>query len=100
MLNLLENAVKYNRDGGLINVSAGTDEEGVFIIVASTGTPIPGEKMSVIFNRFTRGESDEQRVGHGLGLSIARDVARSHGGDVALAASPLGGLRVVVRIPL
>ena len=38
--------------------------------------------------------------GVGLGLTIARDVARSHGGDVALGASPLGGLRVVVRIPL
>jgi two-component system osmolarity sensor histidine kinase EnvZ len=36
----------------------------------------------------------------GLGLSIARDVARSHGGDVTLAASPFGGLRVIVRIPL
>ena len=38
--------------------------------------------------------------GVGLGLTIARDVARSHGGDVALAASPLGGLRVIVRIPI
>jgi two-component system osmolarity sensor histidine kinase EnvZ len=38
--------------------------------------------------------------GVGLGLTIARDVARSHGGDVALAASPLGGLRVVVRLPV
>jgi two-component system osmolarity sensor histidine kinase EnvZ len=36
----------------------------------------------------------------GLGLSIARDVARSHGGDVTLAVSPLGGLRAIVRIPL
>jgi signal transduction histidine kinase len=87
LLNLLENAVKYNRDGGMINVSAGTDEEGVFIIVASTGTPIPGEKMSVIFNRFTRGESDEQRVGHGLGLSIARELARAQGGDLRLLRS-------------
>ena len=38
--------------------------------------------------------------GVGLGLTIARDVARSHGGDVALAPSPLGGLRVMVRIPV
>lgn len=87
LLNLLENAVKYNRDGGLINVSAGTDEDGVFIIVASTGTPIPGEKMPVIFNRFTRGESDEQRVGHGLGLSIARELARAQGGNLRLLRS-------------
>ena len=38
--------------------------------------------------------------GVGLGLTIARDVARSHGGDMALAGSPMGGLRVVVRIPI
>jgi two-component system osmolarity sensor histidine kinase EnvZ len=38
--------------------------------------------------------------GVGLGLTIARDVARSHGGDMALSASPLGGLRVIVRIPV
>jgi two-component system osmolarity sensor histidine kinase EnvZ len=38
--------------------------------------------------------------GSGLGLTIARDIARSHGGDVTLAKSPLGGLRVVVRLPV
>jgi two-component system osmolarity sensor histidine kinase EnvZ len=43
---------------------------------------------------------DDGPGGVGLGLTIARDVARSHGGDVALAPSPLGGLRVIVRIPI
>jgi two-component system osmolarity sensor histidine kinase EnvZ len=55
-----------------------------------------------VFRAFYR--LDESRNvdtgGVGLGLTIARDVARSHGGDVALAPSPLGGLRVIVRIPI
>jgi len=88
LLNLLENAVKYNRPrGGVINISAGTDEEGVFVVVANTGMPIPGDKMPLIFNRFTRGETDESRTGHGLGLSIARELARAQGGDLRLLRS-------------
>ncbi len=87
VLNLLENAVKYNRSRGTITITAGSDEEGVFIVVANTGIPIPGDKMPLIFNRFTRGETDESRTGHGLGLSIARELARAQGGDLRLLRS-------------
>lgn len=87
LLNLLENAVKYNRAGGTITVTATTDADGVSVVVANTGEPIPGDKMAHIFNRFTRGETDESRTGHGLGLSIARELARAQGGELSLLRS-------------
>jgi signal transduction histidine kinase len=87
LLNLLENAVKYNRQGGTITVTAGSDDEGAFIVVANTGVPIPGDKMPHIFNRFTRGETDESKTGHGLGLSISRELARAQGGELRLLRS-------------
>lgn len=87
LLNLLENAVKYNRQGGVIRVAL--DERGnkVVITVSNTGVPIPPERMPWIFDRFARGDRDESRAGHGLGLSIARELAIAQRGDVRLVRS-------------
>ena len=87
LLNLLENAVKYNRQDGVIRVRAGERRDGVFIAVANTGQSIPPERMPWIFDRFSRGNRDESRAGHGLGLSIARELAAAQGGDVRLLHS-------------
>ncbi len=87
LLNLLENAVKYNRQGGVIRVRAGERRDGIFIAVANTGQPIPRERMPWIFDRFARGDRNEARAGHGLGLSIARELAAAQGGDVRLLHS-------------
>lgn len=87
LLNLLENAVKYNRHGGIISVRAGDRRDGVFVKVANTGLPIARERMPWIFDRFARGGQDETHAGHGLGLSIARELAAAQGGDVRLLLS-------------
>ncbi|MEO6739551.1 MAG: ATP-binding protein [Chthoniobacteraceae bacterium] len=87
LLNLLENAVKYNRQGGVIRVRAGERRDGIFIAVANSGQSIPPERMPWIFDRFSRGNRDESRAGHGLGLSIARELAAAQGGDVRLLHS-------------
>ena len=72
------------------------------IIFDDDGPGIPSQSREDVFKPFYR--LDEARnlnaSGTGLGLSIVRDIARSHGGDVSLDTSPMGGLRVVVRIPL
>ena len=66
------------------------------------GPGSPPDKYEDVFRPFVR--LDESRNldigGAGLGMTIARDIVRSHGGDVTLAKSPLGGLRVVVRVPV
>jgi signal transduction histidine kinase len=85
--NLVENAVKYNRPGGKISVSAAKSGDGVQICVGNSGRAIPAERAPHIFKRFYRARGDEQTPGHGLGLSIARELARAHGGDLTLIES-------------
>ena len=98
LLNLLENAVKYNRQGGVICVRAGERRDGVFITVSNTGDQIPLERMPWIFDRFARGGRDESRAGHGLGLSIARELANAQGGDVRLLHSGVQGTEFELRL--
>jgi signal transduction histidine kinase len=99
LLNLLENAVKYNCAGGFIKIYAGADERGVFVIVANSGKPVPGPKMSGIFDRFTRGETDETRSGHGLGLAIARELALAQNGELRLLRSDAEVTEFELRLP-
>ncbi len=99
LLNLLDNAVKYNRPGGEIRISAGQEDDGrIFIRVANTGDGIPAEKSAQIFRRFFRLETTAAQ-GHGLGLSIARELARAHGGDLTLDPSEEGWTVFVARLP-
>jgi len=99
LTNLVSNALRYGTKARLHAVRGRTSVE---ITVDDDGPGIPPDKYEEVFRPFYR--LDESRNvdtgGVGLGLTIARDVARSHGGDVALAASPMGGLRVLVRIPV
>jgi two-component system osmolarity sensor histidine kinase EnvZ len=99
LTNLVSNALRY---GTKVRLWAMRGRTSVEITIDDNGPGIPPDKYEDVFRPFFR--LDESRNvdtgGVGLGLTIARDVARSHGGDVALAGSPMGGLRVVVRIPI
>ncbi len=85
--NLLENARKYNREHGRICVAA--EEQGAFVVltVGNTGRAIPSTAREHIFERFHRGGMGENIPGHGLGLNLARELARLHGGDLRLSQS-------------
>jgi signal transduction histidine kinase len=85
--NLLENARKYNRPGGRIHVSARTDGGEAFFTVGNTGRAIPPEMQAQIFERFSRGTNGANVAGHGLGLNLARELVRLHGGGLRLVAS-------------
>jgi signal transduction histidine kinase len=85
--NLLENARKYNRKGGSILVSARTRPGEVLLIVGNNGRPITSDAQEHIFERFRRDGSATLVAGHGLGLNLARDLARLHGGDLKLLRS-------------
>ena len=99
LTNLVSNALRY---GTMVQLQAIRGRTSVEIAIDDNGPGIPPDKYEDVFRPFFR--LDESRNvdtgGVGLGLTIARDVARSHGGDVALAPSALGGLRVIVRIPI
>jgi signal transduction histidine kinase len=85
--NLLENARKYNRPGGRIRVTARVDDGWAVLTVGNTGRPIAPEAQAAIFERFHRGSAGEDVPGHGLGLNLARELARLHGGDLVLLRS-------------
>ena len=97
--NLVSNALRH---GNRAEIRAVRGKTSVEITVDDDGPGIPPERHEDVFRPFVR--LDESRNvdtgGSGLGLTIARDIARSHGGDVSLGTSPLGGLRVVVRLPV
>ena len=85
--NLLENARKYNRPGGSIRVSARTDEGWALLRVGNSGPVIPPDMQDQIFERFSRGTNGTQVAGHGLGLNLARELVRLHGGELRLVSS-------------
>ena len=85
--NLLENARKYNRPGGRIRISCRAEGDWAVLTIGNTGRSIPGPAREHIFERFHRGSVGEDITGHGLGLNLARDLARLHGGDLRLLRS-------------
>ena len=87
LLNLLENAVKYNRHEGRVSVSLSLTPSDFIIRIANTGPGITAEHAAQIFERFFRGDDSRTDFGHGLGLSLSRELARAHGGDLVLESS-------------
>jgi signal transduction histidine kinase len=98
--NLLENARKYNRPQGRIRIACRQDAEWAFLTVGNTGRAIPKAAQEHIFERFHRGLAGENVTGHGLGLDLARELARLHGGDVRLIRSENDWTEFEVRFRL
>jgi signal transduction histidine kinase len=85
--NLLENARKYNHPGGSIRLSARTDDGWAVLRVGNSGPTIPPEMQDQIFERFSRGTNGMNVAGHGLGLNLAWELVRLHGGELRLVSS-------------
>jgi two-component system, OmpR family, heavy metal sensor histidine kinase CusS len=85
--NLLDNAIKYNKYGGSIRLSARLLDDVVEFSVANKGEPIPKDRREYIFERFYRARGNERNGGHGLGLSIARELAVAQRGGLVLVRS-------------
>jgi len=82
--NLLDNARKYNRRDGIIRISAREANKQVELRVANTGRGIPSEAQPYVFERFHRAGAGADVPGHGLGLNLARELVRLHGGELRL----------------
>jgi two-component system, OmpR family, osmolarity sensor histidine kinase EnvZ len=97
--NLVGNAQRYAEH---VRILAKREPRFVSIIVDDDGVGIPPTHREDVFRPFYRLDEarNQDESGAGLGLAIARDIARSHGGDITLSESPLGGLQAAVRIPV
>ena len=100
--NLLENSARYTDRGGRVRVAARREGERVIVEFDDSAPGVPPEALPQLFERFYRVEGSRSRAngGSGLGLAICRSIAAAHGGDIAAAPSPLGGLRVSVSLPV
>jgi two-component system OmpR family sensor kinase len=98
LLNLIDNAVRYNRPGGSVSVGARRTGETTAIEVRDTGLGIPQDQLSRIFERFYRVDPSraETTGGCGLGLSIVRKIIEGHGGRVGVSSGPDGSVFTIV----
>ena len=99
--NLVENAVKYNKDGGKIGVHAFYDLEEVRIQVSDTGIGIADSDKPRIFERFYRAERSRSREtgGAGLGLAISKHIIERHGGRIEVESEPQKGSKFTLILP-
>lgn len=100
--NLIENAIKYNRDGGKVMVSLNADHKFFYVKVEDTGIGIPEEEQGLVFDRFYRVDKARSREtgGTGLGLSITKSAVQMHKGSIKVQSIPGIGSIFTVRIPL
>jgi signal transduction histidine kinase len=103
LLNLLDNSIKYTRNGGAVSVTTRATVDAAEISVADDGPGIPSELQPRIFERFFRGDQARSRSnphsGAGLGLSIAKWIAEAHHGSLQLTRSSSAGTIFTARLP-
>jgi two-component system OmpR family sensor kinase len=101
LLNLLDNALKYNVEGGTVSISLGKADSLAIFRIANTGPEIPPEHENRIFERFYRADPSRSSdtVGSGLGLSICHELVLAHGGDIWLERVQPGWTAFALTLP-
>jgi signal transduction histidine kinase len=100
-MNLADNAVRHNRDGGRVDITLQKSGDAVLLLFRNTGPGIPPEDAARLFTRFFRATDDRAREsgGSGLGLSLCHEIVRAHGGTIRLAGSDAEATTFVVEFP-
>ncbi len=100
-INLLDNAIKYTSEGGMIEIRAFEKEGRIEIEIQDSGIGIPKEDLSRIFERFYRVDRTRSRElgGTGLGLSIVKHIVEAHGGRISAQSEPGKGSRFILVLP-
>ena len=99
LANLLDNAVKYTQPGGRLSLSADALEGRAKVAVGDSGPGIAAEELPKVFDRFYRADRSRSTPGSGLGLSLARALARSMGGDLTAESTPGRGSLFTLLLP-
>ena len=102
LLNLTDNAIKYNQTGGNVNLDLHRNSEFAELEIRNTGPGIPAEMRNRVFDRFFRGDASHNSAvdGCGLGLSIAQWIVTAHGGRIGIESESGKWTTVTVRLPL
>ncbi len=102
MMNVVSNSIKYTPDGGKIAVTAGSNQDKVWLEVSDNGIGIPKADRERIFERFYRVDKARSREsgGTGLGLSIAKEIVDQHQGSISIVDKPDPGLTIRVELPI
>jgi two-component system, OmpR family, sensor kinase len=96
---LLDNAVRYTPEGGSVAVRVREEGDLAVLEIADTGAGIPEDQLILIFERFHRADPSRADGGAGLGLSIARQIAESHGGEIKVWSKPDQGSTFTLLLP-
>jgi signal transduction histidine kinase len=99
-LNLLENALKFTPQNGLISLTLEQAGGKAQLTIRDTGIGIPPEDLPHLFERFHRGRNASEYAGNGLGLAIVKAIVTQHGGDVVIESQPRQGTQVIVTLPV
>ena len=97
--NLCDNAIRYNKENGSVDISVSASEDGARLVVSDTGIGIPIEHQSRVFERFYRVDKSrsKQTGGTGLGLSIVKHIAELHEGEIFIKSKPGEGTSITVK---
>lgn len=101
VINLVDNAIKYNRPGGEVKVSCQADETHVVVRVQDSGIGIPHGDQQHIFDRFYRVDKSRSRAqgGSGLGLAIVKKIVEDHSGSITVESTPDAGSTFTITLP-
>jgi len=102
LINLISNSIKYTDAGGDIELTLTQNEEHLIIKINDSAPTVATKHLENIFERLYRVESSRSRAtgGSGLGLSICKSIVNAHQGDIFATQSPLGGLSIVIKLPM
>lgn len=102
LLNLTDNAIKYNQPGGLVEIALRKAGDEAQIMITNTGKGVPEELQPKLFERFVRGDEARHRAieGCGLGLAICRWIVQAHHGSIRISSIPEKSTTVLVCLPL
>ncbi len=98
--NLIDNALSYTPTGGEVHIQMKEDKDRVEIAVQDTGVGISVEELPHIFERFYRCDKSRRHSGTGLGLTLAKAIAVSHGGDITAHSSLGKGSTFTISLPI
>lgn len=98
--NILDNAIKYTKEGGLISISDKTVSSKYVVTISDNGIGIPEDIISKIFDPFFRGDTSRSTEGAGLGLTLSKKIIENHDGTISIKSQLNKGTNVIISLPI